>query len=173
MITQRTLFGAGAGLCVTLFATALYFQHVMGLEPCPLCIFQRVFVIGLGVVMIAGLVHNPGAFWRKCYGGIVVLFGVLGISVAGRHVWLQHLPEDQVPECGPGLDYMLEAFPLGETLQMVFTGSGECAEVQWTLFGLSIPAWTLLIFVGLTVFGFFMLLSSRDLRGGVFGRKPA
>ena len=81
--------------------------------------------------------------------------------MAGRHVWLQHLPADQVPECGPGLEYMLDAFPLGETLSMVFRGSGECAEVQWTLLGLSIPEWTLIVFLGLTLFGLFLVATRR------------
>ena len=94
---------------------------------------------------------------------LITIPGLLGIAVAGRHVWLQNLPEDQVPECGPGLDYMLEAFPLSETLSMVFTGSGECAEVQWTFLGLSIPGWTLLVFIGLTAFGLYMAFTSRDL----------
>ena len=164
MSLQRRLFTAGAVLCAALMATALYFQHVMGLEPCPLCIFQRMFVMALGAVMLAGAWHDPAGGWRRLYGAVVTVIAALGIVVAGRHVWLQNLPEDRVPECGPGLDYMLEAFPLGEALALVFRGSGECAEVQWTFLTLSIPAWTLLIFIGLAGFGLYLLFYSRKIQ---------
>lgn len=160
-LTQRMLFVYGAVLCAVLMATALYMQHALHLEPCPLCIFQRLFVTALGVVMLAGAVHDPRAFGRRIYGGLVLLFALLGVAVAGRHVWLQHLPADQVPECGPGLAYMLDAFPLSETLALVFRGSGECAEVQWTFMALSIPEWTLLIFLGIAVFGVYLLATRR------------
>ena len=158
MFAQRSLFLYGFILCVALIATALYFQHVMGLEPCPLCIFQRIFIIALGAVMLAGAIHDPRTGWRRVYGAITILIAALGIVVAGRHVWLQHLPADQVPECGPGLEYMLEAFPLNEAMQMVFKGSGECAEVQWVFLGLSIPEWTLLVFCGVAAFGLWLLV---------------
>ena len=157
--TQRWLLFAGALSCAGLMATALYMQHVMRLEPCPLCVFQRIFVIILGVVMLLAAIHNSNGLGRRIYGGLMVLVGALGVVVAGRHVWLQNLPEDQVPECGPGLEYMLQAFPLVETLSMVFRGSGECAEVQWTFLSLSIPGWTLLIFIAFTVFGAFIALT--------------
>jgi len=160
-LSQRVLFAAGAVLCAGLMAAALYLQHVLRLDPCPLCIFQRIFVILLGVVMLAAAVHDPRGVGRKVYGAIVALLAVLGLVVAGRHVWLQHLPADQVPECGPGLEYMLEAFPLNETLSMVFRGSGECAEVQWTFLSLSIPEWTLLVFAGMLLFAAYLLLTPR------------
>ena len=158
MLAQRSLFIYGFVLCVALVATALYFQHVMGLEPCPLCIFQRIFVMVLGAVMLAGAVHDPGGAWRRVYGVATVLVAALGVAVAGRHVWLQNLPEDQVPECGPGLEYILSAFPLTEALELVFRGSGECAEVQWSFLGLTIPGWTLVIFCGIALFGLYLTL---------------
>ena len=169
MPSQRVLFAAGAIFCAILMAVALYFQHVMKLEPCPLCIFQRMFVMGLGVVMLAGALHNPAALWRRIYGVLVGLLAALGIGVAGRHVWLQNLPEDKVPECGPGLDYMLDAFPLTDALQMVFQGSGECAEVKWTFLTLSIPAWTLLIFIGLFAFGLYLLFTRKPVSAAQAG----
>jgi disulfide bond formation protein DsbB len=162
-LTQRLLFVYGAVLCAALMITALYMQHVLRLEPCPLCIFQRAFVIALGVVMLVGAVHDPRALGRRVYGFLVLALALLGVAVAGRHVWLQHLPADQVPECGPGLEYMLEAFPLNETLALVFRGSGECAEVQWSFLALSIPEWTLLIFLGLCVFGGYLLATRPPL----------
>jgi disulfide bond formation protein DsbB len=155
--SQRMLFVYGVLGCIALIATALVLQHSLNLEPCPLCIFQRIFVIALGLLMLVGAIHDPKGVGRKIYGGLTLLIAIAGVAVAGRHVWLQHLPEDQVPECGPGLEYMLNAFPLGETLSMVFRGSGECAEVQWTFIALSIPEWTLLIFLGLCLFGLYLL----------------
>lgn len=163
--SQRWLFAGGFTLCAALLATALYFQHVMGLEPCPLCIFQRMFVIALGVVMLVAAIHNPGLLWRRVYGGAVLVLALFGVAVAGRHVWLQHLPPDRVPECGPGLEYMLQSFPLMQAFEMVFRGSGECAEVQWTFVGLSIPEWTLVIFAGIAAAAVFLLLSRRGLPG--------
>ena len=148
----RALLFYGALACAAMIGTALYLQHLQDLEPCPLCIFQRVFVMLAGVIMLAAAVHNPAKTGRRVYGLLLLIPGIAGIIVAGRHVWLQHLPADQVPECGPGLEYMLQAFPLQETLNMVFRGSGECAEVQWTFLGLSIPTWTLMIFVVLSIF---------------------
>jgi disulfide bond formation protein DsbB len=160
-LTQRLLFVYGALLCAALMATALYLQHALRLEPCPLCVFQRIFVIVLGVVMLAAAVHDPRGVGRRLYGALVLLFALLGVAVAGRHVWLQHLPADQVPECGPGLNYILDAFPLHEAFALVFRGSGECAEVQWTFAGLSIPEWTLAIFFALTAFGLYLVVARR------------
>jgi disulfide bond formation protein DsbB len=160
-LSQRALFAVGAVACAALMAAALYLQHVLRLDPCPLCIFQRIFVILLGVVMLVAAVHDPRGVGRRVYGALVMLLSVLGVAVAGRHVWLQHLPADQVPECGPGLEYMLNAFPLTEALSMVFRGSGECAEVQWTFLTLSIPEWTLIVFLGLAAFAAYLLLTRR------------
>lgn len=162
---QRTLFTLGFLLCVALMATALYFQYVMGLEPCPLCIFQRVFVIGAGVVLLIGAIHNPGALGRRIYGVVVALTAGLGAALAGRQVWLQSLPPDRVPECGVGLDYMLEAFPLTKTIKLVLRGTGDCAEILWTFLGLSIPGWTLIIFCGFVLFGFLFVFARAEHDG--------
>lgn len=89
------------------------------------------------------------------YGVLIGLVAAIGAGIAGRHVWLQHLPPEQAPRCGPGLDYLLETLPLSETIREVLTGSGECAKVDWSLLGLSIPEWTLPLFLGLGVLGVF------------------
>ena len=128
---------------------ALYLQHYQGLEPCPLCVFQRVAVIGVGVMALIAAVHGPQAWGQRVYSGVMALSAVAGVVVAGRHVWLQHLPADQVPSCGPGLDFWIAALPWQQVVQQVFQGSGECAKVDWTLLGLSLPMWTLMLFVGL------------------------
>ena len=167
MLTPRRLFALGALVCTALVGAALYLQHVVHLEPCPLCIVQRVFVMILALVMASAAIHNPRGGGRRVYGALVAVVALLGAAVAGRHVYLQNLPPDRVPECGPGLDYILDAFPIGEALALILGGSGECAEVQWTFLGLTIPGWTLIVFVGFAVFGVLLCLVRRFALHGV------
>lgn len=149
MITPRLLNALGLAGCVGAMAGALFLQHYAGLEPCPLCIFQRIGVIVAGLFFLLGLAHNPGAVGQRVYATLAAL-GVAGGGItAGRHVWLQHLPPDQVPACGPGLQYMLDVFPMQDVISMVLYGSGECAKVDWTFLGISLPAWSLIVFLGL------------------------
>ena len=129
---------------------ALYAQHVQGLEPCPLCIFQRIAMITLGVVFAAAALHAPRSSGRF-YGVLGLLVAATGLGISAWHVRLQNLPADQVPSCGPGLEYMWGAFPLQDFFKMVFTGSGECATVDWRFLGLSMPAWVAVWFVALGV----------------------
>jgi len=147
----RSQFLLGLLCCLGLLGYALYVQYQQFLEPCPLCIFQRVAFFAAAAVFLLGLLHNPGRAGRRVYGILAALAALIGAGIAGRHVWLQSLPPDQVPACGPGLEYMLDAFPLSKVLSMVFTGSGECANVDWTFLGLSMPAWTLAWFIALAV----------------------
>jgi disulfide bond formation protein DsbB len=130
-------------------AYALYSQYVVGLEACPLCIFQRVAMIGLGIVFLAAALHAPRGTGARAYAGLGVLVAAIGSGISIRHVYLQNLPPAEVPACGPGLGYMLDAFPLFDAVKMVFTGSGECAVVNWAFLGLSMPAWVLIWFVAL------------------------
>lgn len=153
MTNKRTINVAGALACAGLMAYALYAQYQLLLDPCPLCIFQRLAVIALGLVFMAAALHNPGVTGSRVYALLMLLAGGSGIFVAGRHVWLQNLPPERVPSCGPGLDFMLEAFPVMEMLEMVLTGSGECATVDWSLLGLTMPAWVLIAVSVLTVAG--------------------
>jgi disulfide bond formation protein DsbB len=157
MSLSRLLFLAIGGICVVLMSVALYMEYVMGLEPCPLCMLQRGAVTGTGVIALAAAAIGPRG-WGVRLGGIgVALVSVVGVTLAGRQLWLQNLPEDAVPPCGPGYDYLRETFPLTEVIRMAFEGSGDCAEVQWTFLGLSIPGWTLLFFVAVAVTGLFLL----------------
>ena len=165
MLTQRGLFLAGAVLCAALVGAAHYFQYVMHLEPCPLCMVQRALMIVLALILAVAAVHDPKGRGRRVYGALVALAALLGTAMAGRHVQLQNMPADQVPECGPGLGYILDTFPLGEALALVLRGSGECAEVQWTFLGLTIPGWTLAAFAGLTVLGVFLCATRRRTKG--------
>lgn len=151
-ITHRHLFFLAALACAGLMAFALFLQQVLHLEPCPLCIFQRVFVMAIGAVALVAALHNPGLLGRRLYTGLMGLLAIGGGAVAGRQVWLQHLPADQVPECGPGLEYMLESFPLNETLRLVLRGSGECAKVEWTFLSFSIAEWMLVVFAGFLIY---------------------
>ena len=144
----RTRFLLGFIACAGLIGYALYSQFHDGLLPCPLCIFQRVAFALLGLVFLIGGLHAPRAIsGRRVYGAFAVLASLAGIAIAGNHVRLQHLPPDQVPACGPGLDYMLDAMPISGVVRKVMTGSGECANVDWSFLGLSMPAWSLVWFV--------------------------
>lgn len=143
----RSCFLFGFMACAGLLAYAFYLQLHAGLEPCPLCIFQRVAFAALGLVFLIGGLHAPVGKARGGYGVLALLAAGTGAAIAGRHVWLQNLPPDQVPTCGPGLEYMLDAMPISGVIRKVMTGSGECANVDWTLLGLSMPAWALLCFV--------------------------
>ncbi|NND44408.1 MAG: disulfide bond formation protein B [Xanthomonadales bacterium] len=148
-ITSRHWFLLVAVICASLLGFALYKQYQDFLDPCPLCVIQRVAFMWIGAFALLAALHNPARLGQKVYGSLVLLGTAFGAVVAGRHVWLQSLPPDQVPECGPGLNYMLDNFPLTEVFQSLFFGSGSCAEVDWTFLGLSMPAWTLVWFLGL------------------------
>ena len=156
----RLQFLLGFLICAALLAYAVFAQYGQMFEPCPLCIFQRMAMAATGLVGLLGSLHAPkGAFGRRVYGLLAFLAAGTGAAIAARHVWLQHLPPDQVPTCGPGLGYMLESMPSYlDVVRKVLAGSGECAEVNWTLWGFSMPEWTLLCFallaVGALVAGF-------------------
>ncbi len=152
-LSVRQINLAGVLTCIGMMGFALYSQYVDGLEPCPLCVFQRVAVIALGLVFLVALIHNARGWGRYVYVALFLLAGGFGVTVAGRHVWLQGLPPDEVPACGPGLEYLLDAFPLSEALSKIFAGSGECAEVVWQFLGLSMPSWVLVWCVILGVGG--------------------
>ena len=144
----RRTFLLGSVACVGLIAYAMYTQIYGGLQPCPLCIFQRVAFAALAMVFLIGGLHAPaGRRARRVYAVMAMLAAALGAAIAGNHVRLQHLPPDQVPACGPGLDYLLEAMPLTGVVRKVMTGSGECAEVDWSFLGLAMPAWSLVGFL--------------------------
>lgn len=166
MLFTRSLCLIGFLACTAFIGVALYFEHVMGLEPCPLCMVQRLLIGALGLVFLVGAVHGPRGAGRRFYGLLSAAVAVVGAVVAGRHVWLQSLPPDQVPECGPGLEFMLETNTVAETLRKVLQGSGECAEVAWTFVGLSIPGWTLVAFCVLAAFGLYLLFAPtwREIR---------
>lgn len=136
---------------ISLLFARVFLQEYLALTACPLCMTQRVFVALWGVFAFIALLHNPAGWGLRVYGGLCALAAAAGGAVAARHVWLQHLPADQVPACGPSLEYMLETLPFSETLSLVLMGDGNCAETMWTFLGLSIPEQTLILFSVVTL----------------------
>ncbi|AND69362.1 hypothetical protein ATSB10_19080 [Dyella thiooxydans] len=148
--SYRTTFLAGFVICAGLLGFALYAQYVWAMIPCPLCIFQRIGFMVMGLFFLAGAIHAPKGGGRWIYTAGVLLGAAWGIAVAGRHLWIQSLPADEVPSCGGDLGYLMSAFPFAKVLKLVFTGSGECAKVE-PILGLPMPAWTLLWFIALGI----------------------
>lgn len=143
--------------CTGLILVGLYMQHQMGLYPCPLCITQRIFIIAVGITGLLGFIFNPQSPGRPILGFLGLVFAIIGGAFSSRHLWLQSLPEDQVPACGPGLSYLLENFPLYDALSVLLRGDGNCADVVWTFLGISIPGWTLIAFAGLAAFNIWQM----------------
>ncbi|MCO4811133.1 MAG: disulfide bond formation protein B [Gammaproteobacteria bacterium] len=152
---RRLLNLAGFFTCAGMMGFALYAQHILLLDPCPLCIIQRVATISLGLVFLLAALHNPGGVGSKVYGVLVMITAGFGVGVASWHVRLQNLPADDIPSCGPGFEYIVDNFPLSDALGMIFKGSGECAEVVWRLLGLSMPTWVIIGLGGLGIAGIY------------------
>jgi disulfide bond formation protein DsbB len=139
--------------CAALLGYAYYAQFVLHLEPCPLCIFQRIGVFALGVIFLIAALHDPAAFGRRMYALLLSLAALATVGIALRHLYIQNLPPGSVPACGASLDFMLKVFSLSEVLVKVLTGSGECAKVTWEFLGLAMPAWVLISAAVLGGFG--------------------
>lgn len=148
---QGNLLGFAA--CAGLLAYAYYAQFVLHLEPCPLCIFQRVGVFALALVFLIAAAHDPVGWPRRVYASLLALSALATIGVAVRHLYVQSLPEGSVPACGASLDFMLKVFSLSEVLVKVLTGSGECAKVTWAFLGLAMPGWVLIAALALGAYG--------------------
>ena len=159
---MTTRLGAvlGAFICAALLGYAYYLQYVDGLDPCPLCVVQRAFYYAMLAAFALWAVHRPGGKMPWLYAGLATLLAAGGAATAGRQVWLQSLPADQVPQCGPDLAFMLENFPMSRTLEKLFYGSGQCAVVDWKFLGLSIAGWSLAWFVGLALYAIWLALRS-------------
>jgi disulfide bond formation protein DsbB len=161
----RLAFAAGAIFCASLLGFGFYLQYVGGQDPCPLCLVQRGFYFGLLFVFGIGAIHGPQRIGSVFYGLLALLLAAGGAGTAGRQVWLQHLPADQVPTCGPDLYYMLDHLPIGKVFTNLLRGSGQCAEVTWRFLGLSIAGWSLIWFVLFGAFALFAIFRrKRQLR---------
>jgi len=148
-LTPRAGFALAALACVLLLGYGYFLQFNRGLEPCPLCLIQRGFFYAVLAVCLAGAAHNRSPAF---YAGVAALFAAGGAAAAARQVWLQRLPPDKVPQCGPDLFFMLDNFPLSRTLKTLISGTGECAVVDWTFLGLSIAEWSLLWFIAFVLY---------------------
>ena len=148
-LKARTWLLAGFLSCVGMELSAAYFQFVLKLEPCPLCITQRLILFSLATVFLAGTLHNPGAVGIRVYTGLAAFFSLAGVSVAAYHFLIQILPHEELASCGPGASYILEHFSLADSIRLFLTGTGDCTEVVWTFLGLSMPFWVGLSFLGL------------------------
>lgn len=153
MVSYRSLSFLGFLACVGGLAFALWLEHYRGFDPCPMCIFQRVAMLAAGLFFLLGALHNPSGNGRWFYAGFADLAAIVGALIAGRHVWLQSLPPDQVPACGPSLAYLLEdmGLPLMEVVQMILKGDGNCAKIDAQWLGLSLPLWTMIAFIALSL----------------------
>lgn len=149
LLNRRLANGLGFLACVALMAYALYAQHVLGLAPCPLCIFQRVAVISVGVIFLIAALHNPGTGGSRVYGVLALIAAACGIAISARHVWIQAQPPGTVAACGADLDFLMDIMPITEVVTKVLTGSGECGKVDWRFLGLSMPWWVLFSLVAL------------------------
>lgn len=157
-ISNRWLYLAGAIFSGSLMGFALFLQYVKHQDPCPLCMVQRVIFIALLVVFALAALHGPKIMGGRIYAGVIALLSLSGIGVAARHIWIQNLPKDQVPACGPGLDYMLDTMPLANVLKQLMHGSGECAEKGWTFLTLGIPEWSLICYIALGAWAVLIVL---------------
>ena len=151
----------GVAACAALLGYAFYAQFVLHLEPCPLCIFQRVAVLGVGLLLLLAALHDPGRTGARVYGVLIAIAALAGIAVSARHIWIQAQPPGTVAACGAGLDYMMEIMPLFDVVKKVLTGSGECGTIDWQFLGLSMPAWVLVWLLALGAWGLVINLRRR------------
>jgi protein dithiol:quinone oxidoreductase len=154
-ISRRSGNALGFVVCAGLMAYALYAQYVLGLAPCPLCIFQRIATIVTGILFLVAAVHNPREIGARVYGALIALAALAGVLISARHIWIQAQPPGTVAACGADLDYLLDIMPVAEVISKVLTGSGECGKIDWTFLGLSMPWW---VAISLGALGLWALL---------------
>lgn len=159
--TSRMLFLCVFASSAGMMGFGYWLQYALGLEPCPLCMTQRVFIVAVGLAGLVATLHDPARLGTRIYAAVMALLCVAGGAFSARHVWLQSLPPDQAPACGPSIDYILDTFPIMEALEILLRGNGNCAIVDWSFMGVSIPGWTLLAFGGLLALSAWTLLQPR------------
>lgn len=161
LLTYRVWCLLGFAACVGGMGFALWMQH-KGFEPCAMCIFQRVAMISCGAMFLLGGLFGPrGNLLRWLWSGLAALAALIGAGIAGRQVWLQHLPPDQVPACGPTLDYLRELFPITEVVKIVLAGDGNCAKIDAQWLGFTLPEWTMVAFIGLMIWAVLSVVAAR------------
>jgi len=152
LFAGRTGYILGFLVSFSLVALALYLQKAYNLEPCPLCIFQRIAFLVLGLIFLIAAIHHPAAPGRKIYGVLQFIVAAVGAGIAARHTWIQANPDKVMSECGAGFDYIYDTLPFQEFLTWVFKGTGECSAIDWTFLGLTIPQLSLIAFIGLAMY---------------------
>jgi disulfide bond formation protein DsbB len=158
LASPRGLFFIAFACCLAIMGGALYLEHMLDQQPCPLCIVQRVCVIVFGLICLVAALHAPGRGGQRGYALFAMVAAIAGGGTAARQVWLQHVPAEELPACLPSLDYMMQALPFQDIVRLVLHGSADCAEVNWTLLGMSIPEWSLLAFVAMLILAGYQLL---------------
>lgn len=151
--SPRSLCLVGLIACVSLIASAFYMQYEMGLDPCPLCMMQRIVIYILGALFLVAILHRPALTGQRIYATLISLVSLAGAGFSSRQLWLQSLPPEQVPACGPSLEYMIDVLPWADVITAMMYGTGDCAKVAWTFLSLSIPAWTLIAFICFALLG--------------------
>lgn len=158
---SRAAYFAGFAVSFGLVGLALFLQVQYNLDPCPLCISQRIAFMALGVLFLIAGLHNPAGLWRKIHGVLQLAAAATGAGIALRHMWIQAHPEEVMAECGAGFDYIIESFPLQRALELIFKGTGECSAIDWTLLGLTIPQQSLIAFVGIALYALALMFARK------------
>jgi len=154
-LNYRYLNGYAAFIALLLLIAAGYLQFALKLPPCPLCVMQRLVVMLLGLLFLAGAIYVPKKKPRKIFNGVIFAVAVFGMALAGRHSYLQLIPQGSTTSCGPGLNFIFQNLSLTEAVKALLLGTGDCGEVNWTFLALSIPEWTfifMLLFAGVAFF---------------------
>ncbi len=154
---RRRVFNLCAFLaCVGLILAALFFEHYQGENPCPLCLLQRYGIIAVGIVyLLAGIFHSNKVWVSRIFAVLLLLTAIIGGAMSGRHIWIQSLPEDQVPACTAPLHDLAGDLGWKDTLELVLIeGTGDCHDSSWKFLYLTMPMWVLVWFIGFGIFGF-------------------
>lgn len=163
-LSTRVLFLGVFVFCCGLMAVGYTMQYAFDMEPCPLCMTQRVFIVLAGLIALIACLHNPRGHGVPAYGVFTALAASAGACFSIRQLYLQSLPPDQVPACGPSVSYILETFPLNKALAIMLKGDGNCAEILWTFLGISIPGWTLVAFAMIVCSSLYLAFRGSDDR---------
>ncbi len=156
LLTGRTGYLIGFVTCFAIVALALVIQTQYHLEPCPLCISQRIIFMSLGVLFLIAAFIPPATWLKKAFTALQVLTALGGAGVAIRHWYLQANRESMIADCGVGFDYMFENFPLQKAFKLIFRGTGDCAAIDWTFLGLTLPQLGLISFLGMAAYAIWL-----------------
>ncbi len=146
----------------SLLGYAAYSMKILGLEPCTLCITQQFFYCLIGVFSFIAFLHNPSFTVSRLYSLLLSLFALAGVWISARQVWLQGLPDDEVPLCGPPLEYIIDVFPFADVINALFMGDGNCAEISWQFFGLSMAGWSFIWFFIILILSISAFIKSKS-----------